>query len=604
MRRWLGGVRIAGRTLHSILLTTRHDRAVVAMSAIRRMPTMPRRITSRLMASARPLATLPVVWRVAAPTAAIGLATSGRAPHASRLLSAVVDARAPRPGVLAGTAIAIRDFALAERLAAVDPDPVAAVAADPGAALLAARAKMALGHYAEAAPLLRAYIDARPEDPFALRVSRRAEGELRVRDPEWLPAITRQPSTGTPVRGRIVHLITNSLPDTQAGYTLRAHEIALCQREAGLDPHMATRAGFPSGVGRVGAPLDEVVDGVPYHRLAPDAPSDIPADLAIQATTDDLVALVERLRPALLHPASNHLNAQAALPVARAYRIPLVYEVRGFLEESWLTRAHAAAAETDRYLRTRDIETAVMQKADAVVTLSDTMCREIADRGVSADQIVVVPNAVDVDRFMPRAPSERLRRQIGLRSGVPVVGYVSSLTEFEGVGYLLQAVSILRSRGRKVHALVVGEGWHRDTLEVQAGRLGLDDGTAIFTGRVPRDEVADYFALIDAFVVPRTADRVSQLVTPLKPYEAMAMERAVVVSDVAALREIVTDGETGVVFRAEDALDLADRLEPLLDDPARRAKLGRAARAWVSANRTWRQNGERYRELYARLGAA
>jgi glycosyltransferase involved in cell wall biosynthesis len=604
MRRWLSGIRIAGRTLYSILLTTRHDRALVAMAFIRHMPRMPRRITSRLLASARPLAALPGLWRVAAPAAAIGLAMSGRTPHASRLLTAVADAREPRSGILAGTAMAIRDFPLAERLAALNGDPAAAVAANPGAALLGARAKMALGHYAEAVPILRAYVEARPGDPYALRVSRRAEGELRVRDPEWLPTITRQPARGSTVRGRIVHLITNSLPDAQAGYTLRAHEIALCQRQVGLDPHMATRAGFPSLVGRVGAPSDELVEDVPYHRLAPDVPSDTPTDLSIQATTDDLVGLVERLRPALLHPASNHLNAQAALPVARALGIPLVYEVRGFLEESWLTRAHANAVATDRYLRTREIETAMMLQADAVVTLSQTMCEEIAGRGVPAERIVVVPNAVDVDRFTPRPPDERLRHRLGLRRGVPVVGYVSSLTEFEGVGYLLQAVSTLRRRGRRVHALVVGEGWHRETLENQAASLHLDDGTAVFTGKVPRDEVADYFALIDVFVVPRTADRVSQLVTPLKPYEAMAMERALVVSDVAALQEIVRDGETGVVFHAEDPIDLADRLEPLLDDPARRAELGRAARDWVAANRTWLQNGERYRALYERLGAA
>ena len=133
---------------------------------------------------------------------------------------------------------------------------------------------------------------------------------------------------------------------------------------------------------------------------------------------------------------------------------------------------------------------------------------------------------------------------------------------------------------------------------------GVDDGTVVFAGRVPYDRIVDYYALIDVFVVPRTADRVSQLVTPLKPYEAMAMERALVVSDVAALREIVVEGETGRIFRPEDPIALADAVEPLLEDPVERLRLGRAARAWVTAHRTWHQNGLRYLDLYRRLGVA
>jgi glycosyltransferase involved in cell wall biosynthesis len=130
------------------------------------------------------------------------------------------------------------------------------------------------------------------------------------------------------------------------------------------------------------------------------------------------------------------------------------------------------------------------------------------------------------------------------------------------------------------------------------------DGTVIFTGRVPHRDVQRYYRTIDVFVVPRTNDRVSQLVTPLKPYEAMAMARPLVVSGVPALLEIIDNGRTGRAFRPEDPVSLANTLEPLLDDPDERARLGSAAREWVSANRTWSRNGRRYRELYERLGAA
>ena len=245
-----------------------------------------------------------------------------------------------------------------------------------------------------------------------------------------------------------------------------------------------------------------------------------------------------------------------------------------------------------------------MRDADAVVTLSETMRRDILDRGgTDPDRVVVVPNGVDVERFVPGPRDPELAARVGVGDD-PVIGYISSFTGYEGIRYLIEGTAELRRRGRRVRCLLVGDGEERAALEAAATAAGVDDGTVIFTGRVPHDEVLAYYRLIDVFVVPRTNDRVSQLVTPLKPYEAMAMERALVVSGVGALLEIVADGETGRSFRPEDPIDLADVVEPLLDDPAERERLGKAARVWVTEHRTWRQNGARYRALYERLGVA
>ncbi len=184
-----------------------------------------------------------------------------------------------------------------------------------------------------------------------------------------------------------------------------------------------------------------------------------------------------------------------------------------------------------------------------------------------------------------------------------MVGYISSFTAYEGIAYLIEAVALLRRRGRRVRLLLVGDGEERANLEAAAAATGLAAGNGvIFTGRVPHAEVERYYRTIDVFVVPRTSDRVSQLVTPLKPYEAMAMAKALVVSDVGALLEIVEEGVTGRSFRAEDAASLANVVETLVADPPTRQRLGAAAREWVVANRTWAQNGLRYVELYQRLG--
>ena len=178
------------------------------------------------------------------------------------------------------------------------------------------------------------------------------------------------------------------------------------------------------------------------------------------------------------------------------------------------------------------------------------------------------------------------------------------MVRYEGIRYLIEATRLLRDRGRRVRLLLVGDGEERGALEERADELGLRaERAALFTGRVPHAEIEAYYSIIDLFVVPRTADRVSQLVTPLKPYEAMAMERCLVVSGVGALLEIVQEGETGRSFTPEDPAALADALEPFLDDPGERDRLGRNARTWVLEHRTWERNGALYREVYERLGA-
>jgi glycosyltransferase involved in cell wall biosynthesis len=233
------------------------------------------------------------------------------------------------------------------------------------------------------------------------------------------------------------------------------------------------------------------------------------------------------------------------------------------------------------------------------------MRTEIVARGCDPARVVVVPNAVDIDRFRPRARDDALASKLGIHAGDEVVGYITSLNAYEGIPYLLEAAALLRSRGRRVRVLLVGEGDQEDAIRATASRLGLDaDGTLIMPGRVAHDDVTGYYSLIDVFVVPRTANRVAQLVTPLKPYEAMALERALVVSDLPALREVVIPGETGMTFRPEDSSDLADVLATLLDDPALRLALGRRAREWIASERTWARNGQLYRALFERLGVA
>ena len=393
--------------------------------------------------------------------------------------------------------------------------------------------------------------------------------------------------------------MTDALPSTSAGYTIRTQEIALAQRAVGLDPHVATRIGFPVTAGVIDGRTAVTVDGVPYHRLLPwIMPGRM--DRLYHTHLRHAARLTGRLRPAVLHAASNYANAVIALALRDATALPVVYEVRGFWEDTWLSR-HAANTDlklSDRYIRTRALETHCMAEADLVVTLGEAMRKEIIERGVPAGNVIIVPNGVSEEFLRPLPDGAALRASLGIRPGEHVVGLVSSLVAHEGIGTLLEAVKILNDRGTRTRALIVGDGPERTALQRRAADLGLD---AIFTGRVPSARVRDYHAALDVFVVPRTPDRVCQLVTPLKPVEAMASGLPIVVSSVRALSEIVSDRETGLLFPPLDAGALADQLQLLLDSPELRTKLGATAREWVARDRTWAHNAARYREIYGSL---
>jgi glycosyltransferase involved in cell wall biosynthesis len=469
--------------------------------------------------------------------------------------------------------------------------------ADPARPVLTARLAWREGRLTDA---VRALDDAPGRQARRLRATLALHQALPT-----APPAANEPRHGH-LPGRVLHLVSDALPSVSAGYTIRTHEIVLAQRAAGLDPHVATRCGFPVTQGRLDARHLVELDGVPYHRLLPWLlPGHGDADPELAALGEKLAAaLTERTRPAVLHAASNFANARIALALGRRYGLPVVYEVRGFWEDTWLSRHPDGArlAGSELYQRSRAAETECMLAADLVVTLGEAMREEIEARGVPAEKILIVPNAVSGDFLEPLPDAGNLRAELGIEPDEYVVGEVSSLVRHEGIGTLLEATAILRGRGVPARALIVGDGPERAALQRQAAGTGLAQA-AVFTGRVPAAKVRQFHALLDIFVVPRTPDRVCQLVTPLKPVEAMASGLCVVTSEVKALTEIVKHEVTGMQTVPQDPVSLADCLERLFYSPDIRRKLGDNAREWVSGDRTWARNAARYKDAYARLGA-
>ena len=390
-----------------------------------------------------------------------------------------------------------------------------------------------------------------------------------------------------PARPRILHVVKNSLPYVQAGYTLRTQAILRAQSADGIDVRAVTRLGFPMSQGRMGNRVD-VVEGIAYHRLFGVSS----ADHRIFARR--LTELARRERASVLHAATDHVNASAARVAATALGIPLVYEVRGFLEDSWASRhgGDARAAATDRYRWSRERETEAMLAADAVVTLSRTMALEIVERGVEPDRVWVVPNAVDESYLRPPRSSFEMKEELGLPRERVWVGAITTLHSFEGIATLVTAVGLARADGLDVGAVIVGDGPVRRDLE----RMAPDDGSIRWIGRVSNREAIDWYDAVDAIAIPRDDHRVTRLVTPLKPVEALARGKLVIASDLPALRE-ATGGFARFV-PAGDASALSAEFARIHEH----RDLGLAGRSWVDAERRWSGVCATYRDAYASVG--
>lgn len=436
-------------------------------------------------------------------------------------------------------------------------------------------------------------------------VERRLAARARTAGPTAVPSAARVAApAGRAVRpepGRVLHLVTNGLPFKHAGYTVRTQALAEAQRAAGLDPHVVTRIGFPVAQGVLDARPLQIVNGVPQHRLLPYG---LPyGQGAVLARNAELAGrLVERLRPAVLHAATDHGNGRVALALRETYGLPVVYEVRGFLEETWLTQAPGRSADDPSYRSRRALETYCMRGADLVLTLGAAMKAEIVGRGVPEERVLIVPNAVDDAFLAPPPDGAEVRARLGIAADDFVVGTVSSLTPHEGISTLLHAGAELRRRGVPLRLLIVGDGPERGRLQALAERLGLGAGAALFTGRVPHRQVRAYHAVLDVFAVPRTDERVCHLVTPLKPVEAMASGLPVVASDVTALRELVQDEVNGRLIQPESPQAWAEALEVLLYSRKRRHEWGASAHALVARERTWKRVAATTREAYRALG--
>ena len=394
---------------------------------------------------------------------------------------------------------------------------------------------------------------------------------------------------------RVLHVLDHSLP-LQSGYTFRTRAILKAQQ--GLDFEVRGITGvrhFAPG------PSPEATDGLTFHRTPSEAngPPGLREWREIGLLAEAIGKVCDEWRPDIIHAHSPALCGLAGARVAKARGIPFVYEIRAFWEDAAVGNG-TGQGNSVKYKLTRALENYVVASADAVVTICEGLRGDLIARGVAPERITISPNGVDLSLFgAPVSRDPALAMELDLGDG-PVIGFIGSFYDYEGLDDLIAAMPALTSRQPEAKLLLVGGGPREAALREQALASPAADSIR-FVGRVPHHEVERYYALTDVLAYPRKASRLTDLVTPLKPLEAMAQGKLVVASGVGGHRELITDGVTGTLFTPDDPAACAAALADLLDDRSNWDERRAAGRAHVAAKHDWARNVQRYQAIYQKL---
>lgn len=456
------------------------------------------------------------------------------------------------------------------------------------------------GHITRATEISDTYFAAEQHTTLAKKLS--AESQLLA---HGMPQRSTQSRRLQPIsQQRVLYHVSQCPPFHNSGYAIRTHALATHLLDKGWDIEVFARFGYPNDrydfLDKPLASRSETIDSTRYHFETDTMGFRTPSPQHYQEqAVDTLCRQATRFRPALIHTASNQIVGLSGTEAARRLGIPSIYEMRGLWHMTRASKEPSYEA-TEHYAMTHALEMQAANQADHVFAITEAIRDIVVHAGIPAKKITVIPNAVNVDDFQPREPDFELKRELGYADET-VVGFVGSFAAYEGLDDLLRATAMLHQTGHtSLRLLLVGDGAAMQSLQALSAELKLDH-IATFTGRVAHDQVARYYSLMHICAYPRKGSRVCEVVSPLKPFEAMAMQKAVIVSSVAALAEMVREGETGLIHTKDSWESLADRLRLLLADSERITHLGVNARKWVQEHRTWNTIADRVDAVYKRL---
>jgi len=405
---------------------------------------------------------------------------------------------------------------------------------------------------------------------------------------------------------KVLHVVQRSLPILD-GYSIRTKYIVENQALKGIKPvvvtspyHKAddvvTEAGF------------EIIDGIRYYRTS--RYNNIKEDdlslfryLKRYCISYNYLKELERISanemPDVIHAHSDYLNGLRASQVGKKLGIPVLYEVRGLWAETGVAN-EGLTERSWKYKFINYMNKKAFHLVDHVCCLGLELRKELLLKGIRPEKLSVVHNAVDINKFYPLEKDPELVKRYQLDNTL-VLGFIGSIRRSEGLDLLIEALPEILNIDPKLKVIIVGDGEPELQLLKEIAQKNHVSNKVEFVGRVPHAQILRYYSIIDVMVYPRADLKINQKVTPLKPLEAMAMKKVVLASDVGGLAELVEDGKTGILFKAEDKNDFINNCKRIILDRGLRTRVISNAYDWVRNTRDWHKVVDLYGPIYEKI---
>ena len=397
---------------------------------------------------------------------------------------------------------------------------------------------------------------------------------------------------------KVLHVLEYSRPNI-SGYSLRSDAIIRHQREIGIETNQLTSQRYQDFKS-----LEENVEGVVYQRTEKSTSflSKIPF-VNYLVHINHLAKRIEQAvladKPDVIQTHSPMFNALAAVKVGKKYNIPVTYEVRALWEDAAVDTGKTKEGSI-KYRMIKAIEQSAFEKVDAISCICQGLKSDLVKRNIPENKIFITPNAVDINNFKPsHQPDAELVSSLELQNK-KVIAFIGTFFKYEGLSYAIDAMKIIAERRDDIHLLLVGAGNEMEALKEQVRKANLT-AYITFVGRVPFDQVSRYYSLADLMVFPRESIRLTELVTPLKPLESMAQFKPVLASDIGGHRELIVDGKTGFLFKADDAKALSHKILEVIDDEPLINSVAEQGLIFVQEQRNWLNTAKQYLPVYQKL---
>ena len=400
---------------------------------------------------------------------------------------------------------------------------------------------------------------------------------------------------------KILHILDHSLP-LYSGYSFRSQNIFQSQNRIGIQTIVLTSSKHEASFEYDEVPVYELINGIKYYRsgkLRYNIPIIKEIGL-IKRLINRIVDICKVEKPDIIHAHSPVLNGLAALRASRILDIPFVYEIRAFWEDAAVD--HGTCREWGiRYRMIRILETYICRKADAIIAICNGIKEDLLSRKrIPTNKIVIIGNAINLSDFDFNINADELRNQFHINDNYLTVGFIGSFYHYEGLLFLLECFAKILEEFPFVKLILVGGGPEEKKLRLKVNELAIEEDV-IFTGRIPNKKISSIYSIVDILVLPRLSMRLTEIVTPLKPLEAMIMKKAILASDVGGHKELITHGQTGILFKAGDADDFLKKFFLLANSSNLRSKLGEQGYEYVRKEKNWNLNAKKYNKLYKKI---